>query len=40
MPLPPLPKKRGTILTDMTAVEPIPEPTVEVNEEAVVKKPV
>ena len=40
MPLPPLPKKRGTILTDMTAVEPIPEPTVEVKEEAVVEKPV
>ena len=40
MPLPPLPKKRGTILTDMTAGEPIPEPTVEVKEEAVVEKPV
>ncbi|MBR5459204.1 MAG: PhoH family protein [Burkholderiaceae bacterium] len=29
MPLPPLPKKRGTILTDMNAVEPIPEPVME-----------
>ena len=46
MPLPPLPKKRGTILTDMNAVEPIPEPvmepvvepTPEVIEEQPVKK--
>lgn len=29
MPLPPLPKKRGTILTDLNAVEPIPEPVME-----------
>ena len=44
MPLPPLPKKRGTILTDLNAVEPIPEPVmepqVEVLPEAMSEKPV
>ena len=44
MPLPPLPKKRGTILTDMNAVEPIPEPVmepvVEPTPEVIDEKPV
>lgn len=42
MPLPPLPKKRGTILADMKATEPVVETTPEVTEpvEPVIEKPV